>query len=236
MLVSSWSLVNDRSTSPPQSLHARNFSRIHRPGRRASPPTRSRESAVWFPGSPGSPPRSGATPAWVHGVALARRQGLLVAFGATHGDEVEVEPGHVGGVEVGNVGADDRTPIAALGAVALVTKLGHQRGEGTGNAARVPARLRCRTGEAVAGQRRRHHVECVPRLTAVSDRIGERPDHAEELGDRARPAVGQEEGQGPFMRGAGMDEVDPLPFDRSGVLGERLGSRSCARQSYPSTQ
>jgi len=27
--VSSWSLLNDRSTSPPQSLQARNFSTIH---------------------------------------------------------------------------------------------------------------------------------------------------------------------------------------------------------------
>ena len=69
-------------------------------------------------------------------------------------------------------------------------------------------------GEPVAGQRRHHHVEGVLRPTAERRRIGEARDHVEELDDRARPAVGEQQRQGALVGRPGVDEVDRLPVDR----------------------
>ncbi len=50
-------------------------------------------------------------------------------------------------------------------------------------------------GEAVAGEGGDHQVEGVGRVAAVGRRVGQRADHVEELDDRARPAVGEDQRQ-----------------------------------------
>ena len=74
--------------------------------------------------------------------------------------------------------------------------------------------------EAEAGQRRRHDVERVGRVTAVGGRIGERLDHLVELDDRPGPAVADHEGQGVLVRGPHVQEVDAEPVDLGAELRE----------------
>ena len=75
-----------------------------------------------------------------------------------------------------------------------------------------PRALR-RLRESVAGQRRRDHVERVFGPTAVVLGIGQPRDHVEELHDRARPPVGEEQRQRVGVRRARVHEVDLLPVD-----------------------
>ena len=55
----------------------------------------------------------------------------------------------------------------------------------------APARRRRPVAEAVARQRRAHDVEGVGCVASVRRRVGERAEHAQELDDRAGPAVRQ---------------------------------------------
>jgi hypothetical protein len=63
-------------------------------------------------------------------------------------------------------------------------------------------------------------VEGVGRVAAVGGGVGERADDVQELDDRAGPAVGQDQGQGVGFGGADVEEVDVLPVDGGGELGE----------------
>jgi hypothetical protein len=118
------------------------------------------------------------------------------------------------GAKLGHVGGDDRPPVPALDAVALVAEPVGDLSEGSGDPPRVPARLRRRAGEPVAGQRRHHQVERVGRV----GRIGQRVDHVEKLDHGTRPAVGQEQRDGRLVAGPNMQEVDPLAIDRRDEL------------------
>ena len=53
-------------------------------------------------------------------------------------------------------------------------------------------------------------MEGVGRIAAVRARVGQRPDHPQELDRRAGPAVGEDQGQRVGLRRAHVDEVDPL--------------------------
>jgi hypothetical protein len=62
-----------------------------------------------------------------------------------------------------------------------------------GDAQVVPADVLQGDGEAVTGDRGRDDVEGVGGIAAVGLGIGERADDLEELGDRAGPAVGEDQ-------------------------------------------
>jgi hypothetical protein len=72
-------------------------------------------------------------------------------------------------------------------------------------------------------------VEGVASVAVVRRRIGERPDHLQELHDRSWPAVGQHQRKRVGVRGAGVEEVDPEPVDLDPELRERVQARlGCA--------
>jgi hypothetical protein len=122
------------------------------------------------------------------------------------------------GVDPAQLGGDERAPVAPLGAVAPVAEAGHQLGPGDGDAVGGPAGLAGRAGEAVAGQGRDHQVEGVARVAAVGAWVGQRADDAQELHDRAGPAMGEDQRQGLWLRGADVEEVDRLAVDGGGEL------------------
>ena len=57
-------------------------------------------------------------------------------------------------------------------------------------------------------------MERVGGVAAVGGRIGERPDHLEELDDRPGPAVRDDERQRVGVRRADVEEVDAEPVDQ----------------------
>ena len=97
-------------------------------------------------------------------------------------------------------GRDLGAPVAALRAVARVAQATHQLDERPGDAPHVPAARARRLREAVTRQRGRDDVEGVGGVAAVSLRLGEPWDDVEELDDRARPAVGEEQREGVRVR------------------------------------
>ena len=121
--------------------------------------------------------------------------------GPAQGDHhVEVDPEQPIGVAHGEVGGDRRPPVAALGAEPVVAERGHDLGPTVGDAFDAPAGLGRLVAEAVSGQRRQHDMERVAGIATVSGRVGERPDHVEELDDRPRPSVGEHERHGVLLR------------------------------------
>jgi hypothetical protein len=124
----------------------------------------------------------------------------------------EVDAGNVIPIPLANVGADARSPVAALCPIALVTEPAHQRYPGGGDAFDAPAPLRWLIAEAVAWKGRTHDVEGVRRLAAVRGRVGERPNDLEELDHRAGPAVGDDQRERAGVGRAYVDEVDSKPI------------------------
>ena len=137
-----------------------------------------------------------------------RRSGGLAAR-RRHVHQVDVQAKGAVGSELGHVGGDDRPPVPALDAVAPVAEPVGDLSEGGGDPPGVPARLRGRAGEPVAGQRRYHQVERVGRI----GRVGQRVDHVEKLDHGTRPAVGQEQRDGRPVAGPNVQAVDPLAID-----------------------
>ncbi len=117
-----------------------------------------------------------------------------------HRHEVEVESGHTVRHEVGDVRRDDRAPVAALRAEAVEAEIRHELDERRRDPPGVPAALVCRPGEAEPGQGRRDDVERVPAVAAVRRGIGQRADGVEELDDRARPPVHEQQRKGVGVR------------------------------------
>ena len=108
---------------------------------------------------------------------------------------------------------DERTPIAALRGVALVSQALHQGGPCPGNAFGAPAGRGRLAREAVARHRRNDQVKRVRGAPAVGRGIGQRLDDLELLDDRAGPAVGDDERQGILVFRANVDEVNVEPID-----------------------
>src|SRR5262249_32318085 len=106
----------------------------------------------------------------------------------------------------------------ALSAVALIAQPTHQLGPGPGDASRGPSSVVRWAGEAVAGERGDNELEGISRVAAVSLGIGQRADDAQELGDRARPAMGENEWQGIWLGRADVQKMDVLPVDRGNEL------------------
>jgi hypothetical protein len=136
------------------------------------------------------------------------------------GGGIDVHADDVVGVGSAHLRGDERAPVAALRPVAPVAEAAHQLDPGPGDPFGGPARLGGRSREAVAGDRRDHQVEGVGGVAAVRRRIGQRPDDLEELRDRARPAVGDDQGQRRGLRRADVQKVDAGAVDGGQELGE----------------
>ena len=153
-------------------------------------------------------------------------------------DHVEVQPEHARlpvvllvrhGMVEGEPRGNDGAPVAALRAVraAVVERLVDQPVPQAGDGARAD-RARAavladrRAGEAVARQGRRDDVEGVERIAAVVLGMGQRIDDVQELDDRARPAVGDDQRQRPRRAldlGARLaDEMQALRADIDQVV------------------
>ena len=106
-----------------------------------------------------------------------------------------------------------------VGPVPFVAEPGHQLGERPGSALLLPARPADRDREAKARDRRDDHVERIGRVAAVSARVGQRTDQVDEVDDRARVTVPEDEGHRTRLRRPDVDEMDRLAVD----LGRELG-------------
>src|SRR5437660_10547226 len=99
-----------------------------------------------------------------------------------------MDPGQVDGVDEAELDGDDRAPVSALRAVAVVAEMGHELRERIRDPPGVPTRLVGRPGKRVAGNRRAHDVERVGGVPAVRTRIRQGADDLDELDDRTGPA------------------------------------------------
>ena len=122
-------------------------------------------------------------------------------------------------------GGDLGAYVASLGDVARVAEAVHQLRPGACDAAVLPAELGRLAREAVAGQGRQDEVERVLGGAAVGGGIGQRAYGAEQLDDRAGPAVGHDQRQRVLVPRPDVDEVDVDPVDLGRELGQRVQSR-----------
>ena len=115
---------------------------------------------------------------------VARREGEELRH--VHADDViRIEPAHFR--------RDHRAGVVADGPVALVAEPAHELDPRRRDSIEVPARLAGRTREAIARDRRDHEIERDGGVAAVRARVAQRTDDIEELNDRARPAVRNDE-------------------------------------------
>jgi hypothetical protein len=80
-------------------------------------------------------------------------------------------------------------------------------------------------GEREAGRGREHHVEGVLHLAAMGDGVDKRLDEIEQLKQRARPVVREQEGRGRGAAAARVHDVDPHPAELELKRRERVEAR-----------
>ena len=108
---------------------------------------------------------------------------------------------------------DGGAHVAPLGDVARVAEALHQLRPRAGDAAGIPAELGRLAREAVARQRRDHHVEGILGAPAVGGRIRERIDDLEQLDHGSRPAVRDDHRHRVRVARLDVDEVDVHAVD-----------------------
>ena len=113
-------------------------------------------------------------------------------------------------------------PVAALRPVAVIAEGRHEFVPRPGDPFDGPAGARRLVTPAESREGRRHHVKGVGRVAAVGPRVGERPQHPQELDDRARPAVGEHERQCVGRGRADVQEVDAEVVEHGPELRERV--------------
>ena len=119
-----------------------------------------------------------------------------------------MDAGQAIGVGEPETRGDEAAPVSALrGEAPIAEDIGHEGGEGVGDLRDAEARLAGREGEAVAGERGRHHGERIARVAAEARGIGEHGDDLVKLPDRPRPAVGEEERERGRPAALCVDEV-----------------------------
>ena len=89
----------------------------------------------------------------------------------------------------------------------------------------VPSALVGRTRERVARDRRAHDVERVLRIAAVRPRIGERADDVEELDNRSRPSVRDDQRERVGLGRTRVEEVHARAVDLGEEVVERVEPR-----------
>ena len=109
-----------------------------------------------------------------------------------------------------------------MGQVGVVAEqVGHQGRQHARDLARAPGARRL-ARETEAGERRRDHVESVGHVAAEILRMGEGPDEVQELGDGARPTVGDDERNRVRPAALLVDEMDFDAVDRRGEVVEAV--------------
>ena len=131
-----------------------------------------------------------------------------------------MDPDHPVGVGRAETGSHPGPDVSAVGPVAVGPEPMHQLDHGPSHPSCGPTRLPDRGGEPKAGDRGHHDIEGVPGVTAVADRVDERPDGAAELGERPGPTVEEDQRQRPRFGGEGVDVVEVLAVDGGDVVGE----------------
>ena len=138
---------------------------------------------------------------------------------------VAVDGDQLGRRDQGHLFGDERSPIAALRDVPVVSEALHQHDPRPRDARRIPAGFGRLAGKAVARHRRDHHVERIRCGSAVRSGIGERVDDLQQLDDRTGPAVRDDDRQRTLMLGFHMDEVDVEAVDLGDEVRQRLQTR-----------
>jgi hypothetical protein len=130
--------------------------------------------------------------------------------------------GMLQGQPVGHHGAD----VAAVGAELLITEdLAHEPRPEFGNPVGAAPTLQG-IAEAVAGQRRDHHVEGVCGVAAVAGRVGQQRDQGQQLIEGARPAVGAHQRQRRRPLAPHVTKWSPTPSTVARNCGNRLMAAS----------
>jgi hypothetical protein len=109
------------------------------------------------------------------------------------GDGIDVHAEHPLRRHTAHQRTDEGAVITALNAVARIAQARHQLGEGLGDPAGRPAALGQRRREAVADEGGDYEVKRLPGVEPMRPGIAERSDDVEELDDRTRPAVQQDQ-------------------------------------------
>ena len=97
----------------------------------------------------------------------------------------------------------------------------HQLGHAVGDFLDAKARLPGFEGQAIAGKRRRHDGERVRGIAAETRRVRQARDQLEELEDRARPAVQQQQRARGRSLAGDMQEMEVDAAERHLKLRER---------------
>ncbi len=159
---------------------------------------------------------------------LLRGVGVVGALRRNRHHGVKVNRGEPGRTHRAQRRRHRRSPVTALGDVALVAEPAHQFRPHFGDARDVAAGAGRLVGKAVAGQRGRDDVERVRGRAAVRDRVGERTDDLVELDHRAGPTVRHDQRHRARVRRAHVQEVNAQPVDLGAVLAERVQHRLAA--------
>jgi hypothetical protein len=146
---------------------------------------------------------------------------LHVAFRGGGERHDEVDGVDVVRRDVAEDAGDERAPVVAVREEPVVPGPAHQRDERRGDVLQRPAGSGRLVAETVARQRGRDDVERVGRVRRVRQRL----DDVEELRDRTRPAVRQQQRACLRMRRTGVQEVDAHTVDRRLELGNGVEPR-----------
>ena len=119
-------------------------------------------------------------------------------------------------------GVDRRPPVATLGAEVRVAQRLHQHRPGIRHRLDGDAAGPRSLGKSVAGQRGRHHVECIRGISAMGLGVAERAHDLVHLVEAAGPAVRHHQGQRVGSLARRMHEVHLATRGHQLVLGQRV--------------
>ena len=157
---------------------------------------------------------------------VAEHPGPVVAEQVQPDRVREVDADHVLRVAVAQLAGDERAPVAALRAVALVAQhAAHERVPEVRRAPEVDAGHGQRRGEAEARQRGHDHVEGVGGIAAVGRGVAEGADHVAQVPEGPRPAVREDERDRVRPPPAHVDEVDGRALDLDAEVGQAVHLR-----------
>ncbi|CAB4965304.1 unannotated protein [freshwater metagenome] len=150
--------------------------------------------------------RAGSGKAFVIGIGHARhRVGVFRTWeGKNH---VEVNAKETIAIGLAQSASHDRSPIATLGDVTVVTKLLHHFSNRISNAIHMEFGLNGWARKSITGHGRHYNVKRIGGTAAIGLGIGEWTDDIEKFHKRTWPTVGQHHRRGIGMLRSSMDEV-----------------------------
>jgi len=115
-----------------------------------------------------------------------------------------------------------RAPIAALCDVAAVSEARHQRGPGVRDARKAPSHFGRLVRKTKPGQGGDNNVKGFIGLAAMGGRVCQRSNDLQELDDRARPSMRQNDRQGILVLRSDVNEVDAETVNLRAKLRQRI--------------